>query len=231
MRAEYVKLRISALQCSDGILSNTQTVVCRCIYGELGMMRTMCIAAMCLLLSGCGETAYKFGAGTDEFRIAQKSCLENRIDEAAYKACMKQKGWTVIGIEGSVVGTPAEGMAAAPEAAAEPAASPSTPSSAPVPATTAPKPASSSTSAAKNEVGGAPAPKAPSTPTQAPAKALDPNEVVTVQSWWKVGATDFKTDIHACQDLLGGIHRYDEVKKTATRAVVGCMRAKGWRAY
>lgn len=164
------------------------------------------VATIATTLGGCGEVAYKMGGGADQYRQDQTACRAS--DDTAYEACMKAKGWTVIGSE-----TPAAGDGAM--AATSPAAPAQ---STAVTATTQP--------AAHSTLNNAKPPLAEQ-PTAGPQS---PNDTVTVTSWWKFGATDFKGDAHACTDTLGAEHRYDETKHITTRAFVGCMAKKGWHA-
>lgn len=186
------------------------------------MSRILCMAAMCVALSACGELAYKMGGNTAGYQAAGKICA-SESDGLAYKDCMKAKGWTVVGIDGTVEGTSMEHeIQGTPPMTAESDAVP------PQPPSMLPTAEDSTTSSPVASPAHTPA--KPKTAKPAPAP-LDPNEIVTVQSWWKFGASDFKGDLHACTAKLGVPHHYDEAKKTATRGLVGCLRSKGWRAY
>lgn len=54
---------------------------------------TLCAA---VLLSACGELAYKRGAGADAFQAAQAAC---RDDAAGMQACMARLGWTRVELD------------------------------------------------------------------------------------------------------------------------------------
>jgi hypothetical protein len=165
------------------------------------MMRWICAAIMSVGLGACGDVAYQTGAGGDQFAKDRTACASD--DETAYKTCMHSHGWTLVDIDSL---KPKFSMGSSTQT---PAASGTT-SSTPAPATA-----------------GKPEKAVPVTP----AAPVDPNTVITVNSWWKFGATNFKGDATACTDKLGATHRYNEADKTTTRAFAMCMREHGWYAY
>jgi hypothetical protein len=168
----------------------------------------MCAVAAAALLTGCGETAYKMGAGGDAFQKDRRICASD--DEAAYKACMKGKGWTVMDLDNLRLAPVAQ--APAPEDGVVQSPSANTPES--VAPTSHPES------------------KQDAVATKKPAAApMNPNTKVLVGSWWKMGPTNFKGDADSCTAQLGEAHHYDEVTKVTTRAFAQCMRGKGWYAY
>ena len=119
---------------------------------------------------------------------------------AAYETCMHDKGWTIADL----------GSDTPPAPITAPVATNVQPS--------APGTASVVTPAAAS----APAETAP-----APA---DPMSPVKTTAWVKFGAGSPHDDIEACVALLGPDNAPNTVNKTVTRALLACMRGKGWRA-
>jgi hypothetical protein len=141
-------------------------------------------------LGGCGEFAYKTGAGADALAADQAVCKQT----ATYAACMHDKGWTIAEL-GDDAPSPA------PAAAGVTTVQPPMPgaAAAPVPAET------------------------PSAPV------VDPMAPVKTTAWVKFGAGSPHDDIEACVATLGPGNAPDIANKTVTRALLACMRGKGWR--
>src|ERR1700761_4635392 len=74
-------------------------------------MRATCLPLMLtvLMLGGCGEFAYKTGAGADALAADKAVCQQAGGD---YRACMHDKGWTISNLGGDDA-PPAEADAAA----------------------------------------------------------------------------------------------------------------------
>jgi hypothetical protein len=154
-----------------------------------------------LSLGGCGEFAYKTGAGADVLAADQQACKQ----AATYRACMHDKGWTIADLGDD---TPATAPVAAGPASVQPSpGQPSTPGAVPSATPT-----------------GAPVPA--ETP---PAPVVDPLAPVKTTAWIKFGAGSPHDDIEACVATLGPGNAPDTVNKTVTRALLTCMRQKGWR--
>jgi len=184
------------------------------------MMRLLCVTALGLMLTGCGETAYKMGAGGDQFLADKRSCANT--DEEGLKACMRSKGWTMMGLDTLRPAPTAleRDEVAQIEAAKTPVAqadSASMPAAPAAPKSETTKTTESNPGMAEKHSAAKPAP--------------DPNGKIMVGSWWKFGTTNFKADADSCTAKLGPEHRYDETNKTATRAFAKCMRDLKWYAY
>jgi len=157
-------------------------------------------AALSGALGGCGEFAYKTGAGADALAADKLACQQSGGD---LQACMHAKGWTIANLSGddapAMAGTAASPAAAAPSA---PTVT-STPDTPPAVATAS---------------------------TVAPAVApVDPTAPVKMTAWVKFGGGGPQDDIDACVARLGPANAPDTVHHTATRALLACMKEKGWR--
>jgi hypothetical protein len=159
------------------------------------------MGAAALLLSGCGEVAYKTGAGADALRSDTDSCKQAGGGPDAYKSCMSAKGWAIADLDAGPSSTyisPKPAEAAAPVSGSIPAA--------PL------------------------APAAPMAPVGMPAPPpTDPMTPVPVTAWIKFGGGDPKDSIAACVATLGPAHAPDKTHKTVTVALLSCMRDRGWR--
>ncbi len=157
------------------------------------------------LLSGCGEIAYKTGAGADALQADQHECKLTAGGPTAYKSCMNAKGWAIADLDAG----PSQTYAPAPKpAAGMPAMAATSPPGAP-PSTMAP--------------GAAPA------PIDAAPPAADPTTPVQITAWVKFGGGGPQADIDACVAKLGPGNAPDKVHKTVTVALLACMRDAGWR--
>jgi len=160
-----------------------------------------------LMLGGCGEFAYKTGAGADALTTDKAACQQAGGD---YRACMHAKGWTVSNLSGDDAPPAQAAEAAAPPAVAAPMVAAPT-GSAPM-ATAAPS------------TPGAVPPSAP-----AMAAPADPMAPVKMTAWVRFGGGGPQDDIAACVASLGPAYAPDTVNHTVTRALLACMRGKGWR--
>ncbi len=166
-----------------------------------------------LLLSGCGELAYKRGANSSDLEVAKKSCRTKAPDAAAVEQCMAERGWVVQNLAGM-----------APLDADPVIEASALPSDRRIenPASAMPgNPRTEDTVSALPD-------KAPPTPTV--KKAPDMLDTFNVSSWWRTGsgAESLKADTEACVAKLGAAHRPDIQTQTATRGLLLCMREKGW---
>jgi hypothetical protein len=158
------------------------------------------MVGVALLMSGCGEFAYKTGAGADALQADQKTCRMSAGGEPGYKDCMNGKGWMVADLDG---GGSTE--------------------------TSGPPPAAGSVSATSSSPDGPASMTAP-TPvlrTSAPANPLTP---ISVSAWVKFGGNSPSDAISSCVVALGPAHQPDTTRHTVTAALLACMREKGWRA-
>jgi len=158
-----------------------------------------------LTLSGCGEFAYKTGAGGDALDADRKACKMSAPGAVSYSQCMHDKGWSISNLDGGDDAT----------AATAPAAVAGTAPTADTPATPAPAAAASM----------------PPPPAPPPPPAADPMAPVKITAWVKFGPGGPDDDIAACVATLGPANQPDKANKTVTRALLNCMRAKGWRGY
>ncbi len=151
-----------------------------------------------LAAGGCGEFAYKTGAGADALAADKEACRQAGGD---FQACMRGKGWTITNLSGD------DAPAMAPEA---------TPTSAPVPPSAPGAPPIAATASA--------------TPVAVPPPApVDPMAPVKMTAWVRFGGGGPQDDIDACVAKLGPANVPDTIHHTATRALLACMREKGWR--
>jgi hypothetical protein len=173
------------------------------------------------LAGGCGEVAYKTGAGGDQLQQDRRACNEAGGEVAAYRQCMKSKGWAIADLGAD----PGAGDAAPPEApaSAEPDRAQER--------TEAPTP-TLSTQAGPAQAGPAQAGSAPagSVPATRPKLPPDPLKPVRIAGWVKFGAGGPDGAIADCVATLGPAHQPDVQNHTVTAALLTCMRTKGWRA-
>ena len=166
-----------------------------------------------LLLSGCGELAYKRGANSSDLELAKKSCRAKAPDAAAAEQCMADRGWFIQNLARTTL------LDADPviEASALPSDRRIENSASAMPG----KSGAEGTVSALSD-------RAPSTPTVRKAPGM--LDTFNVSSWWKTGsgAESLKADTEACVAKLGAAHRPDNQTQTATRGLLLCMRGKGW---
>lgn len=168
---------------------------------------------LCGLLPGaCGEFAYKVGGQAEDMQTAQRDCGNGITDASAYKSCMAKKGWTVSDWNDSALLASTSVVSDNRAVVRSAEAGPSLPLAAPsVPASSAP-------------------PAASATPTLPASPPPDPKDRFRVGSWWKAGGSEdgLNADVDACVGRLGEEHRPDQPPRTVTRALLACLREKGW---
>jgi hypothetical protein len=142
------------------------------------------------MLGGCGEFAYKTGAGAGVLAADKAACRQAPGD---YATCMHDKGWTISNLGGD--DAPAASVVVAPAVSGMAAAA--------APSAAAAMPAS-------------PAPE-------------DPMAPVKMTAWVRVGGGGPQDDIDACVAALGPAYAPDTVRHTVARALLACMKQKGWR--
>ncbi len=91
------------------------------IMNKIPIMLAASILPAITLAGGCGEIAYKTGAGADALQADQRSCKQGGNDPVAYRSCMRDKGWAIANLDGSGA---AEPDAAPPVSAQTPSATP-----------------------------------------------------------------------------------------------------------
>jgi hypothetical protein len=170
------------------------------IYGSpmskpRALVLTLILCASAPMIAGCGQLAYKTGAGADALEADEQACKQGSVDQNVYAQCMHEKGWSIANLDGS--------------------------STAPV-APVAPSPSPSGAPVSPDQPAGS--------ATVAPAAPLaDPMAPVKVTTWIRFGGGGPSDDIVACVATLGPANQPDTVNKTVTRALLACMREKGWR--
>jgi len=178
----------------------------------LGSACTLMLLA--LLLSGCGELAYKRGATSGDLETAKKACREKGSD-TAYQRCMADNGWAVQNLgrmEPLDVDPVAEASVIPGDRRIEnePTATPG------------------------EQHADLPIAFGPPQPAPAAAGKPDMMDTFKVSSWWKAGsgASSLEADTNACVAQLGEAHRPVQTQQTqkATRGLLLCMKAKGWSA-
>jgi hypothetical protein len=166
----------------------------------MNVTRHLIVTLTIMALSGCGEFAYKTGAGADALAADKATCQQAG---GAYQKCMHDKGWSISNLS-------ADDASAAPMATADPAVPPAAAPSAPG--------AIAATSVATSSVQAIPGPV-----------PVDPMVPVKMTAWVRFGSGSPNGDIEACVATLGPANAPDTVHHTATRALLSCMRQKGWR--
>lgn len=163
-----------------------------------------------LLLGGCGELALKRGASQEDLAAARQACREQAADPAAQRRCLADKGWF---IQDWRAQSPADGDPVIDVAALASDSRMENAAVHPAPSGTATAAAASSSS---------------SPPTPAPAR--DPLDRFKVGAWWKLGGNGagLRMDTEACVAQLGEAHRPDSQTLLATRALLSCLKEKGW---
>ena len=159
-----------------------------------------------LLLSACGEFAYKRGASVSDLNATKKACLAKNADKAAVEKCMAGDGWTVQNFDSA---EPIDTMQSEPDPVIE------------------------ATVTEDNRVIAKPKiTNNPSGEAIAPAekKPADPMDTFKIGSWWKLGggADNLKGSIAECVKTLGEAHQPDSQTKKVTRGLLLCMKEKGW---
>lgn len=165
------------------------------------------LAAGCLLLDGCGEFAYKRGAGQDNLKAAQQECQAAGGKPANYEKCMQRRGWFVqeLGDLGEIDGSvkpddPAKLTETDPVA----------------------------TVGTKQDNRDTDSPGQPTAEVLATSKTL--LDVFIISSWWKFGGSpaELKASISDCVSQLGEEHAPSSDMHKATRGLLLCMKKRGW---
>lgn len=186
-----------------------------------------------LLATGCATVTFKPGAGPGSAKADEDACRAASETQAAYVACLRERGWMVGGK--AAESAPTKRAASAP--AAQPTAVPAKPST-----TAQPAPAAAPAKSKETTPPADTKPATPAPPTRAgypdaaePAAEeapLDPNTRINVSSWWKLGGTaaDLDRAVAACVDELGAAHKPNAAVTEVTVALKDCLRAKKWIA-
>lgn len=177
---------------------------------DQGTFRHACCISMLIavMISGCGEFAYKRGANLSDLENARKLCKEKGLDAAATEKCMADNGWVV------------QNLSKMEPIDADPVVEASV-----IPSNQRIENAASSKQPAEEYVSSS-APH-PAAAVKKEATAMD---LFRVSSWWKAGsgANSLKIDTEACVTRLGEMHRPDSQTHSVTRGLLLCMKEKGW---
>jgi hypothetical protein len=180
------------------------------------------LATAVATLGGCQQVAWKPGASAADLDRDTAACKAQYADREAANECLRKRGWVLrlpkaeaeeVAEDETAEAMPATAGAAAPAATPLPAAAPASGAVQAAPAASEPR------------SGTAAAPRNKSVP-----KPVDPLKPVTIQAWWKMGgqAVALTADTDACVATLGPRHQPDLTKRLYTRALVDCLKGKGW---
>ncbi len=167
------------------------------------------ISLFVILISGCGELAFKRGANVVDLQQVQQECKSKGGDRAVYEKCMSENGWVVQQMDDvdpvatSFANTDNRGFTE-PEA----------------------EPAVKAESGAKQE--------AFPVASSAPRKPADMMDKFVIGSWWKRGGNADMLDdaIAACVTTLGAANQPvmnpQNGARAVTRGLLLCLRQQGW---
>lgn len=159
-----------------------------------------------LLLSACGELAYKRGATANDLTATKKSCASIDPTKEAVQKCMADKGWSVQNLD---VAEPIALMQTEPDPVIEAIENTDNRQTS--------KPLVSSKTASTDKL----APQ---------KKSADPMDMFKISSWWKLGGSpdNLKSSTQECVNSLGEAHEPDMQSKNVTRALLLCMQKRDW---
>lgn len=169
------------------------------------------VVFLALLVSACGEFAYKRGASSSDLENAKKSCKAKDPDPVALEKCMADNGWTI------------QNLSKMEPIDADPVIEATV-----IPSNQRIENASSAPNNKKSP--GEHVLSSTMPPTQPAKKMPDMLDTFKVSSWWKAGsgADSLKADTEACVAKLGEAHRPNIQTQSATRGLLLCMKEKGW---
>jgi hypothetical protein len=183
------------------------------------LFRSGLMASGLWFLSGCQDFAYKQGAGAEDLKKAQYGCRTQSTDRNAYVTCMKAAGWTVGKWDDNDL------LATVAPAADNRVAARAVPAPA-LPATALPQ--AQAVAAAPAGAPGAQADRI-AAPSAMPRPA-NPMDGFEIGSWWKAGGSesDLESSVSDCAAQLGQQYRPDSPPRHVTRALLACLRERGW---
>lgn len=173
------------------------------------------VAMSLALLVGCSSVTFKRGASPTTMADDERACrAENGSEKAAYRTCMRDRGWFIAHLDRDDVEVPIN----PPDEQATPLVV--TPDVT-IPDSPEQKPAIS-----------APATRRSTRKASAPPTA-DQLQSITVASWWKLGGNVavLDGDIADCVAELGIAHRPTSGTKTVTEGIRTCLRGRGWYGF
>jgi len=177
-------------------------------------LRRILALPLLFALSACQQAAWKAGASADDLRRDEASCRAQQSEAIATAQCLRDKGWKVADYQPPPEARRSDNI----ERAHSPAANGA--------------PLTETVSAGATPPSGA----VTATPREKTAGSMnnpiDPLQKLSVQTWWKAGAQagDFDRDSDGCLSQLGEQHRPDYPAHLYSRALVECLRERGWRA-
>lgn len=171
------------------------------------MKKISVITLVALLVTGCGEFAYKRGASAKDLEASKKIC-QNPGNSTSIDKCLEDNGWVVQKLDG--IGVPDSELFATTSVTPD-----NRPSS--MPSVNTSTTTSNKDSTQVNE--------------GTPALPVNNLETYKITSWWKMGARQsmLEADIKTCSDTLGEEHQPNRTTQTFTRGFALCMYQKGWR--
>ncbi|MDI1298465.1 hypothetical protein [Methylotenera sp.] len=162
-----------------------------------------------LLLSACGELAYKRGATANDLASMKKTCATKDSAKEAVAKCMSDNGWTVQNLD---VADPIASMQSEAD---------------PVIEATEDK---DNRQTAKPQL--VSKPNTTNTENSVPqeSKPADPMDTFKISSWWKLGGSpdNLKSSIQECVKSVGEAHEPNVQSKKVTRGLLLCMQKKDW---
>lgn len=176
------------------------------------------LLVMPLLISSCGEFAYKRGAGANDLATDKRTCEAHSSDHKMIELCLQDKGWTVQKLDD--LDPFATALVNPDNRVISPDTNTYTKNT-----TLSDGGKVESATQANNRSTSNPA------KTATPVPAADPLDKFIISSWWKIGgnAGSLQEAINDCVTTLGEVHRPNPITNEATRGLGVCMRDKGWR--
>lgn len=176
------------------------------------------LLAMPLMISSCGDFAYKRGAGANDLATDKRDCEARSNDHKMIEQCLNDKGWTVQKLDD---------LDPFATASVNPDNRIISPDTNTYTKNTTLSNDNKAESAALAPNGINSSSEKPTTPIP----TADPLDKFIISSWWKIGgnAGNLQDTINDCVATLGEAHRPNPITNEATRGLGVCMRDKGWR--
>jgi hypothetical protein len=190
------------------------------------------VVLMAGFLAGCGELAYRRGAGADDWRQAVQDCRQTALTDlqqpsqdakgASEEACLGGKGWTVARWRGTTVERGAADTSAGSAPASESGVA--TPVLASRISTTTTIRTVAETDAAN--------PKAAQINPVRGGEGHHVEGPIPILTWWKAGGfpSDLDDAARSCAERLGLPIDPDPAHRKVSLAMLTCIRDTGWHA-
>lgn len=217
------------------------------------MRNLVCMSLSFLLVTACGEFAYKRGASAKDYDATKKTC-QSAGDETAIEKCLVDNGWVVqkldaLGLPDSELFATASvsednrnpTSATTNEASTSQAAAEKTSVSMDL-NQSKPEEGANEAKLSQTEVDSKPSVVAKDSPDSKQTKimeshkkqsasAINPYEKYKINSWWKMGGgrEALELGMETCTKRLGDTHLPDRKNQIFTRAFAACMYENGWR--